>query len=51
MGLALAAALGIAGSTIVGTGVLALVVIGVLLVAAYGFEIALFHADLGFALA
>jgi len=50
-GLALAAALGIAGSTIVGPGVLALVVIGVLLVAAYGFEIAPFHSDLGFALA
>ena len=50
-GLALAAALGIAGSTIVGTGVLALVVIGVLLVAAYDLEIAPFHSDLGFALA
>jgi len=46
-----AAALGIAGSSIVGMGLLALVVIAVLLVAAYGFEIAPFHLDLGFALA
>jgi hypothetical protein len=45
------AALGIAASTIVGLGFLALVAIGVLLVAAYGFEVALVHSDLGFALA
>src|SRR5207244_11740166 len=50
-GLALAAALGIAASTVVGSGLLGLVLLGVLLVAAYGFEIAPFHSDLGFALA
>ncbi len=50
-GLALAAVLGIAASTVVGSGFLALVLLGVLLVAAYGFEIAPFHSDLGFALA
>ncbi len=50
-GLASAAALGIAASTVVGPGFLALVLLGVLLVAAYGFEIAPFHSDLGFALA
>ena len=50
-GLAVAAALGIAASTVVGEGFLALVLLGVLLVAAYGFEIAPFHSDLGFALA
>ena len=50
-GVALAAGLGIAASTVVGSGFLALVLLGVLLVAAYGFEIAPFHSDLGFALA
>jgi demethylmenaquinone methyltransferase/2-methoxy-6-polyprenyl-1,4-benzoquinol methylase len=50
-GVALAAVLGIAASTVVGPGFLALVLLGVLLVAAYGFEIAPFHSDLGFALA
>ncbi len=50
-GLALAAALGITASTVVGPGFLALVLLGVLLVAAYGFEMAPFHSDLGFALA
>jgi hypothetical protein len=50
-GLALAAALGIAASTVVGEGFLAFVLLGVLLVAAYGFEIPPFHSDLGFALA
>jgi hypothetical protein len=49
--LALAAGLGIAASTIIGPGLLALVVLGVLLVGAYSFEIAPFHSDLGFALA
>jgi demethylmenaquinone methyltransferase/2-methoxy-6-polyprenyl-1,4-benzoquinol methylase len=50
-GLAVATALGVAASTVLGTGFLILVAIGVLLVAAYGFEIAPFHSDLGFALA
>jgi demethylmenaquinone methyltransferase / 2-methoxy-6-polyprenyl-1,4-benzoquinol methylase len=50
-GLAVATALGVAASTVLGGGFLILVAIGVLLVAAYGFEIAPFHSDLGFALA
>lgn len=49
--LAGAAALGLAASTIIGPGFLIFVAVGVLLVAAYGFEIPGFHSDLGFALA
>jgi hypothetical protein len=50
-GLAVATTLGVAASTVLGPGFLILVAIGVLVVAAYGFEIAPFHSDLGFALA
>jgi demethylmenaquinone methyltransferase/2-methoxy-6-polyprenyl-1,4-benzoquinol methylase len=46
-----AAALGLAASTIIGPGFLVFVAVGVVLVAAYGFEIPGFHSDLGFALA
>jgi demethylmenaquinone methyltransferase / 2-methoxy-6-polyprenyl-1,4-benzoquinol methylase len=49
--LAVATTLGVAASTVLGPGFLIPVAIGVLLVAAYGFEIAPFHSDLGFALA
>ncbi len=49
--LGLAAALGIVASTTIGTSFLAIVVLGVLLVAAYGFEISPVHSDVGFALA
>jgi len=49
--LASAAALGLMASAIIGPGFLILVATGVLLVAAYGLEIAPFHSDLGFALA
>ncbi|HTD76150.1 MAG TPA: class I SAM-dependent methyltransferase, partial [Chloroflexota bacterium] len=50
-GLALAVALGIAATTVVGIGFVPLVVVGALLVAAYSLEIAPVHSDLGFALA
>lgn len=49
--LLLAAILGIAASTILGPGFLVFVIVGVVLVAAYGFEVTPFHSDLGFALA
>jgi len=49
--LGLAAALGIVASTIIGASYLAIVLLGVLLVAAYGFEIRPVHTDVGFALA
>ena len=50
-GLGLAAVLGIIASTMIGTPFLAIVALGILLVAAYGLEINPVHTDLGFALA
>ena len=50
-GLSIATSLGVVASTILGPGFLILVAVGVLLVAACGFEIAPFHSDIGFALA
>jgi hypothetical protein len=50
-GLALATGLGVVASTVLGPRFLILVAVGVLLVAAYGFEIRPFHSDIGFALA
>jgi len=49
--LSLAVALGVAASTMVGLNYLALVALGVFLVAAYGLEIKPIHSDIGFSLA
>jgi hypothetical protein len=46
-----AAALGVVASTFVGTSYLAIVGLGVILVATYGLEIKPVHSDIGFALA
>jgi ubiquinone/menaquinone biosynthesis methyltransferase len=51
LSLAVAAALGVVASTIVGTGYLAIVGLGVILVATYGLEIKPIHSDVGFGLA
>jgi hypothetical protein len=51
LALVVAAALGVGASTIVGWSYLAIVGLGVLLVAAYGLEIKPVHSDVGFALA
>ena len=49
--MSLAVALGVAASTMVGSNYLALVALGVFLVAAYGLEIKPIHSDIGFSLA
>lgn len=51
LGILIAAGLGIVASAVVGEPFLVLVAIGVMLAAAYGFEIRPVHTDLGFALA
>lgn len=51
VGIVMAGGLGIVASSIVGEPFLVLVAIGVVLAAAYGFEIKPVHTDLGFALA
>ena len=51
LALAASIALGIAGLSLVGAGLLAFVIIGAALVVGYAFEAPLIHTDLGFALA
>jgi demethylmenaquinone methyltransferase/2-methoxy-6-polyprenyl-1,4-benzoquinol methylase len=51
LALASAIALGIAALPLVGTGLMAFVVVGTVLVIGYAFETPLIHSDLGFALA
>jgi demethylmenaquinone methyltransferase / 2-methoxy-6-polyprenyl-1,4-benzoquinol methylase len=51
LALGVSAALGVAASAFLGRGLLAFVVLGLLLVLGYGFEIKPVHSDLGFAFA